>query len=253
MNTTIRALSNLDQLKAYVAEKIEAMGFTHYLYIRANKRWINHKDKIISNYSNSYFDAYKENHYQQHDPVIDYLSNNTDIIFSSEIYDYFKNAPFDVDLTRCCRGILNLNRRYGFHNHMMVCVPSCDKANNVMLIATQKGLESELFLSQFRNHYENLNELCKDIDECTIKKFKYLLSSKGPEHDIGVTRKQRSVMQAMIDNDQCARWVAQNVLSLSHITAQQHLSNAKKALHCKTTLGAILRAVKYGVVNLDQL
>ena len=106
---------------------------------------------------------------------------------------------------------------------------------------------------------KNNIEILESIIENNIELLKYIkdlsLSINGLEepyidHNYKITRKQLEVMHRLINTDSTITEIA-GEMCISPITAHQHISGARKSFGAKTNIGAIVKAVKAGVLSID--
>ena len=106
---------------------------------------------------------------------------------------------------------------------------------------------------------ENNIDILESIMKNNIELLKYIKdlslsinSLKDPyiDNNYKITRKQLEVMHRLINTDSTITEIAEEMF-ISPITAHQHMSGARKALCAKTNIGAIVNAVKAGILSID--
>jgi hypothetical protein len=85
---------------------------------------------------NEWVRNYLESRLYKYDQVIDYARSNEQPIVNSHIYGYLSAAPFNVELTRSNQKTVQLNRLFGYSDHLVIPRFRLSGSGNVLLLLT---------------------------------------------------------------------------------------------------------------------
>ncbi|MBN4055287.1 response regulator transcription factor [bacterium AH-315-K03] len=240
----------LDDLKQRIQQCVTTLGFTDFIFMRLERGWhTNATQGLLHSLPDELMRIYHENNMHVYDLMIPYGKSNTQPIFSSQVYGYIDNAPFDIDLTRKNRTLCQLYRRFEYFEHYVTPIHAFNGNGNVQLMLTNKGMDKEDFQTKVTPIMPACRFLCKAIDTVTTKNFRssFIDMKDSP---VSITPKPLSILNRLANHDISITELAKD-MCISPITAHQHIAAARKALGVQTNIAAIVKAVKAGLINLD--
>lgn len=240
----------IDELALRIHDIVKDLGLTDFLFMRLERQWrTDSKCGLLFSLPQELMHAYHEEHMYDIDLVLPYGKANTQPIFSSQIYEYIDNAPFELDLTQKNRRLLKLYKRFNFLEHAVLPMTACNDSGNVLLMLTSAGTGKEALQQQITPIMPKCRLLCKAIDFVCTKMFQSTFIDKK-DNPIAITRKQLTLLRRLVNSDITISNLASD-MCISPITAHQHIAAVRKALHVKTNIGAVVKAIRAGLVRLE--
>ena len=241
---------NISDLTQRIKKIVTDLGFSDFLFMRLERVWQTESSSgLLYSLPKELMRIYHEEHMHKTDLMIPYGKANTQPIFSSQIYGYINSAPFEMELTNNNRLLLQLYKRFGYFEHCAIPAQAFNGNGHVLLILTSTGVKKHDFQSMATPKMPACRSLCKAIDTVTSKKFKSQFIDKA-DHPISLPRKPLDALRRLARSDKPITEIAYE-MCISPITAHQHIATARKALRAKTNIGAIIKAVKAGLINID--
>ena len=238
-------------LSQCISQLVADIGFTDYLFVRLERRWhANSTSGLLFSLPNELMRVYHEENLFKTDLLMCYGKDNIQPIFGSQIYGYIDSAPFDTDLTSSNRRLIQLYRRYGYLEHCAVPAKAYNGNGNVMLVLTSRGVDPDKFTTRTTAIMPTCRALCKAIDSVTSKKFRTVFIDKS-DSPIDLPRKPLDALRRLAKEDKSITDIASD-MCISPITAHQHIATARKALGVKTNVAAIIKAIREGLIDIEQ-
>ena len=236
---------NADALHLQLQHIVRSLGFSDYSFVRMN--CTNNNIPLITNPKDQ-LSAYFDEGFHKHDFVVRYAVENTRPIFLSKVYGVAYDAPYDIEVFRANQRIYELNQKFGYLDYYCVPMKACNGGRNVMLTVAQRGVRSVDFQVNVARHKPFLRVLCEAIDYVTTTKFPEDFLDKDESKAIKINPKPLLVLSTLANNDMTMAAVAEK-LCISTITANQHLAAVRRELEVRTTVGAIKKAIKLGLIK----
>lgn len=186
----------------------------------------------------------------EHDLLLYHAMRNTHPLFTSAIYEYINNAPFETKLLSRNRKIQQLNKIFKFFDLFSMPVKACNRYGNLQLIIIQEHSSPEDFQTQIHQHSLHIYSLCKAIDLISPKKF-YSTFINFEDNSTKISARQLNVFPILANSDLCISEVTQN-MRISPVTAHQYLAAARKTLGVKTNIAAIKMLVALGAIHFTR-
>ena len=241
---------SLADLKQRILQCVTTLGFTDFIFMRLERGWHTHASQgLLYSLPDELMRIYHENNMHSYDLMIPYGKSNTQPIFSSQVYGYIDEAPFDIELTRKNRTLCQLYRRFSYFEHYVTPIHAFNGNGNVQLMLTSRGVEKEAFQSRITPMMPACRFLCKAIDSVSTKKFRssFIDTKDSP---VSITPKPLSILNRLANHDISITELAKD-MCISPITAHQHIAAARKAFGVQTNIAAIVKAVKAGLIHLE--
>jgi DNA-binding CsgD family transcriptional regulator len=248
--TELSQAHTLEEFRERIHHIVKGMGFTDFLFVRLERVWqIGSERGLLHSLPEELMRAYHEEYLYEHDLVIPYGKSNTQPIFSSQIYGYVDDAPFEMELTRKNRLLQKFYRRYRYADHYIIPTPAVNGSGHVQLLLTSADTSKREFQAAITPATPTCRSLCKAIDSITTRKFRSTFIDKN-DTPVSMTRKPQHMLRQLANNDMSITELAKE-MSISPITAHQHIAAARKALGVNTNIGAVVKALKSGLIQLD--
>ena len=248
--SAIKCASSTSDLNAKIVKIIKELGFSDYTFVPLERDWDHEGNQgVLSSYPAEYWDIYRENRLYKHDMLVSYFRQNIHHTYTSFIYNYYADAPFDNETTRCNKDIRQLQHTYGFLEQYAVPVIDSECNTAFILIIAEQNSEAAAFQNKANSKIPALRELGQAIHKVVTTKFPELF--EGPNTKIAdIAPKPLRVLATLANNDLSISDVA-SLLCISPITAHQHIAAARKALKRQTNVGAIKEAIRQGLISYD--
>jgi Autoinducer binding domain len=241
---------DLQVFKSRILDIVNRLGFSDFIFIRLERDWQPGSERgLIHSFPKEMLDEYQENLMYVHDLLLSYGKVNTQPIFGSQIYGYVDDAPFEMELTTKNRQLRKFYRRHQYSEHLVVPTAAINGNGNVQLILTSSGKTKEEIQTTASPVIPICRSLCKAVDSVSTRRFRSSFIDKQ-DAPLKLNPKPLAMLQALANTDSSITHIADN-LCISAITAHQHVATARKALGVSTNIGAIVKAVKAGLIRLD--
>lgn len=241
---------SLDDFKQQILKIVTAMGFTDYLFVRLERAWHSHSHQgLLYSYPKELMRVYHESAMYTGDLMIPYGKTNTQPIFSSQVYGYIDNAPFEIEFIQKNRALCQLYRRFSYFEHYVTPMHAFNGNGNVQLILTSRDLEKDKFQSMVVPVMPLCRYLCKAIDSVSTKNFRSAFIDTQ-DNPINITPKPLRILNRLANHDISITDLAKE-MCISPITAHQHIAAARKALGVQTNIAAVVKAFKAGLITIE--
>jgi Autoinducer binding domain len=251
--TLCRELATAHDLNAFnkrILGIVNRLGFSDFIFIRLERVWQPGSERgLLHSLPKEMLDEYQENFFYNHDLLLSYGKVNTQPIFGSQIYGYVDDAPFEMELTTKNRQLRKFYRRHHYSEHLVVPSAATNGSGNVQLILTTSGKSAEDMQSTATPVIPICRALCKAVDSVSTSKFRSSFIDKK-DAPLLLNPKPLAMLQALANTDSSITHIAES-LCISAITAHQHVATARKALGVSTNIGAIVKAVKAGLIQIE--
>lgn len=239
---------SLNDFGRRVAVIVNELGFSDYVYRRVDSD--DYCSALVTTVPDELHRVYEEENYYDDDLVIAYAQQNTQPIYSSQVYKYICDAPFETRLTATNRAIEKLNRRCGFFEYYCVPVRACHGNGNVLLSITDKGMSAAEFQLKIVPFQMMFRQLAKAVDYISSTKFSEFVLGVRETKLISITPKPLDILSRLANADMTIAQLASQ-LCISPITAHQHIAGVRKALGVKTNIAAVRKAIKLKLITFN--
>ena len=241
----LNLMPRIEDLNAEIRKMIHAVSFSDYTFFRVGKV-LGHP--TLSTLPKELTRVYMQESYDECDFLIEYASANTRPIFFSKVYGMAYDSPYDTNRFRANQKIYELHQKFGYLDHYCIPKQACDGGRNVMLMVSQRGVSSTEFQVNLAVHRAFLHVLCEAIDYVVSMKFSEIMPDNEGNSDIHINPKPLKVLSTLANNDMTMAQVAET-LHISAITANQHMATVRRELGVRTTVGAIKKAIRLGLIK----
>ncbi|TQV80064.1 hypothetical protein FKG94_10360 [Exilibacterium tricleocarpae] len=244
---------DMEELHLSIQKILNKMNFSDYSFMRIDSAGYHIP---LTTFPAALTEKYAANNYFSKDFLVHYVAGNERPIFMSELYSVAYDTPYDVDLFRANQKIYELNQTFGYLDSYCVPLDSCRENSKAVLIVSQRNSGAKNyepaapieFRARAAVHKPTLRVLCEFIDSAVARHSPQDEQYSQETEATKLTKKQLLVLSTLANNDFTMKQVAEE-LCVSPITVNQHVAAAKKALNAKTTIGAIKKAIKLGLIK----
>lgn len=235
-------------LKQRVEQSAVQLGFSTFIYF--SLECVDKKPPVLCNVPLPLVTAYYSQRLYLNDMNLQRVRENVLPFYHATIHDYVSRAPFKSDMTRCMHTIFELNKQYGFYDYFVMPVNSRFGQRRCALVVTQRGLSPVELKSAVVGRETALRALAEAIDNVIARRFAELCHNPAVDGmaDVSINPKPLRVLEALANNDVTINDVAEK-LSISVVTANQHLKTVRKALGVKTNYAAIKKAIMANLIE----
>ncbi len=249
-STELKRSKNFNELKENILKIINRLGFSDYTFAPLERDWAyENQQGFLSTYPDEFWRIYQEEELYNDDMLMRFVKDNTHSIFTSHIYDYFCNAPFENEVTRINRTIRQLHHSFGFFEQHVTPIITADNEGIFLLSLSQQNMDAATFQATVNRSGPQIRSLGECIFKVCQSKFPHLFS-QPPKKVISIAPKPLQVLATLANEDLTITDLADK-LCISPITAHQHIAAARKALGKNTNIGAIKKAMSLGLISYD--
>lgn len=223
---------------------VNRMGFTDYSFI--NLDCANTLQNALSTLPKAMLSDYYKHDYYANDMVLQRGISNSSVFLSSNIYDYISRAPFDCEMTQIMNSIYQLYKIYGYYDSYNI--PCNSPQGHYLLSVFIKGLSPVDFRHKVLGLEQSLILVGEAIESTLNKRFAKLLPTREAEPFINP--KPLRVLNTLANSDLTIEQVAKK-LSISVVTANQHLKTVRRSMSVKTNYAAIRRGLSEKLIKYE--
>lgn len=233
---------DIEALHHNISTIVNRLGFSDYAYIQLIRDDIPQPEfcSLPTGLTHAYFD----NYLYQHDLSLQKAASASEPFFYSTLHNYLSTAPFSNHMTLGMKRLYALNKSYGYYDYYYVT--SLTPKTPAMLSITKRGLSSVEFRQHVIGCELTLSLLCEAIGHTIATRFPESIYKKRTR--IPINPKPLRVLDTMANSDLTIEQIADK-LSISAVTANQHLKTVRTTLGTKTNHAAIKRAVLENLIE----
>lgn len=246
----LKRSTNRSDFKQNIGQIVNGMGFSDYTFIPLDRDWETKDDKrLLSTYPAEYWEIYQKEKLYRHDMLISYAKTNSYPIFTSQIVDYYCNAPFNTESSFENIKLRQLMCSFGVFDSYAIPIMNGDGKSKLLFTLSQPNMSLTAFREKIDSMGTMLRLLGQAIYTVSTDKFPALIEWPPPQV-VDITARQLQVLDTLANNDFPLYLVADK-LYISSITVDKHIASARKALNKKTNSGAIKEAIKLGLISYN--
>jgi hypothetical protein len=190
-----------------------------------------------------------EEHYK-YDLMLQHSLLSDRPIYQSEINLFVDNAPVENRLFERNKAIYKLMQSVGMHDYYNIPFQSYSGHGKAIFSVTSEGEGAVDYRRKVERCKTGLHILAKAIDHVGSQKFStHFPTLKAPQERV-INAKPLQLLSTLANHNVTLNEAA-NMLHISISTANQQIAAAKKALGANTTAGAIVQALKLGLIVID--
>ena len=248
-SSELRRVKNIDDFKHRILRVINRLGFSDFSFGLVDRDWEHEDDQTISSYPEEYQRIYKEEQLYMYDMLIEYARESNHPVFTSQVYDYYCNAPFNTEVTCINRAIRQLHHSLGFFENYAMPMIAQNGKDKLLLTLSQQGMATIAFQTKINSMSTSLRLLSHAINDVCSAKFPTLFEQPISQV-VDIAPKPLRVLATLANEDLSITEVAKK-LCISPITAHQHIASARRALNKNTNIGAIKEAIELGLISYN--
>jgi DNA-binding CsgD family transcriptional regulator len=237
--------ADVADFKYQIKKIVNKMGFSDFIFRRIESGELYHA--ALTTMPDELLRVYSEESYYDNDLMVAYVHHNAQPIFTSQVYKYICDAPFETNLTVVNRAIEKLYSRFGFFDFYSISTKAQNGNGNVQLAIADRGLSDNDFQKKIVPYQSAFRQLCRVIDRASTDRFSTQLMAEEERNAVSITPKPLHILNKLANTDMTIAQLAEQ-MCISPITAHQHIAGARKALGVKTNIAAIKRAIKLKLI-----
>ena len=237
---------NARDLKDRINDLIKSMGFSDYTYsipdlaVESDVHFLTTPDELRK--------AYVEGGFYEYDMCTNYGKTQIQPIFGSQIEEYVSDAPFDNDIIKQNREMFRMLKSFGYYDFYLVPIRAPGARKNVMLSVQIRDKPPIALKEAVTKNRGALRQLTEGITDVLWNKFRGDFFNEKSADEVRIGRKPLQLLTVLAKDDLTLNQ-ASDKLCISIHTANQHASAARDALGVCTTIGAVYRAMKLGLIS----
>ena len=171
--------TTVSDLKRRIAKIINQLGFTDYSFAPLDTDYDSCQTPL-STYPAEYQNTYRRQALYQHDMLISFFQLNNHPTFTSQFYDYYSNAPFNIELTNRSRAIRQLRNAFGIYESYVIPLTDDDNKHKLLLTLTNQNMEATAFQAKVSRLSTPLRLLGQAIYTVQDRKFATVFKQTKP-------------------------------------------------------------------------
>lgn len=237
--------------KRKVTKELERLGFSHWSYLRLDIPRAFGIDKIVSTFPDDYLKLYQEENYALHDLMPQHLETSRTHIYRSTLTKFVEESPIETESMRQNKALFAMYDSFGYYDCIAIPIHSKDRENHAIFTLTSKGDSSKIFQDKVSAVKEKLRIIIKLVEEVGVDRFsEYFLGPKSEFFKIASGRALK-LLELMSRKDLNISQAAE-VLHMSRTAADKQLAKIREYLCVNTTHGALLVAIKKGLITVNK-
>lgn len=240
--------NDVNDFKHRILVLINKLGFNDYLFtLMDTYKEINGKlTSICPNFLATYYDQ----HFYKHDQVWKHFIKNDTPVFLSALNTYVRSAPVQTEQTSCNKALADLIESHGYSDGYIMSLPS-QNGRRCLMAVYSTNVSPTNFRDQVEACKERLELLCCAIDYIGVSRFDESLAGHRGSANVKLPARPLELLKHMAAND-CNLNRAAAKMNISVRTADAHIRVVKKILGVVTVTTAVFRAIKFGIIDLEE-
>jgi hypothetical protein len=183
--------------------------------------------------------------------MLQYAAMNTDPLYQSSVERFVESATFATETIVKNRKIQKFTRAQGYFEYYNIPRPSCSGTGNVLLAISSRHMAAGELRRRVEKNKKALQILCGAIDQVGIKKFPEFFLGTSVCHKITIHARPLQLLQTLAQKNMKLADAAEE-MSISISTANKQIAAAKVALNANTTASAVYRAIRAGLIEIEE-
>ncbi len=198
----------------------------------------------------SLIENYTKSSLQKYDCSLRYAQGNGDKpVFKNEIDAWLDEVTNPSEYLVSNKELKKLSRHYGYHDHFLIPIKSCFKQTKGLFTVSCKSIDKIRFKQLVKKHEKELMAIAVATDYIGAHKFSKNLFGHKQESTIQIPYRCFKVLDVLANNDVNLKQAAQ-ILCISEASIKKYTADLRDILNCKTTTGAITKALREGLIKL---
>jgi len=235
-------------LKQRIEAAIKCLGLSDYWYLPLHQAG---KDMgRITSLDNAFIAAYEKAELYRHDLILAYAKEQHLPQYASLLHNFIQLAPVECGWIREMQENYALNAAYGYYDYYIVIIEGEDGENEAIFGVTCRDTNSPDFKAHMRGKEAMVQVLAEVIHQTSRRYIKAYAQKQKMEIPV-ITPKPLQLLASLANQDLSLVQLAEK-LCISYITAHQQINAARKAFGTRTSIGAIKKAIKLGMIEFTE-
>lgn len=222
------------------------IGFSDYFFQKLS--WEKQVKQPFGTLPKQLLAIYEEEKFFEHDLALQHIRTTALPIFMSFIEDFIFEARLKPDSFRRYSELINVCKRFGYHDFYYIPLKARDDCCSVMLSVTVKDMDRIDFRHRVEMHKDELNLMAQAIFCKGVNEFPSLFLDTKSSRNVNSSRPMQ-LLNVLAKDDMGLKQAADK-LCISVDTANKHIASAKKALGVRTQTAAVYCAIKAGFIEI---
>ena len=244
--TDLASAKTIESLKEKILLMVEKLGFSDFFFSVPGKSM----EGVITTLPNDIYDDRLTGEGIRNDVLVQHAQKSTSPVFLSTIINFARSAPICVDAFELCEKRFDVMESHEFYDCYAVPRPSYMGGKNAIFLVADKGASREEFRLKVNRCKAILHLLGEAIANIGVSSFPVFFSGDRLR-GVSITPKPLRLLNVLAKDNITLKQAAVK-LCISLDTANKHIAAAKTALGANTQAAAIYRAVKAGLVEIDE-
>lgn len=236
----------IEDFKRITQELVSKLGFSDFLF-----RVITREDTgIMTTFSPEIYQNFVTGYNAYNSLLLQHIKNDNSPVFLSQITEFARLSPIKTTIFQLSHYFFEALQRHDFNDCYCMSRKSQVDARKVIFIVADKNILRDEFQQKVLLRQPILHLLGEAIAVIGSSRFpEYFF---GPhENAITITPKPLRLLNVIAKQNITLKDAAKQ-LCISLDTANKHIAAAKSALGAKTLTSTIYKAVKEGIIEIDE-
>ena len=235
--------------RAHIQRLLDGLGISHFGHQRIN-RPAEGLD-IFGTYPEKFLLEYARRQFHLDDLLlltVRSAAGQMPPLFQTQITNHLRASPFASTQVQANLDLAKVMDKHGIHGTCGLYIHAENPQHRALLRISSCELPADEFQSMVTTHLPSLLALGQAIDQVGRSKFKAQFHNLKHNPQIRIPARPLELLSFLLKDLTLSE--AAEILQISISTANQHIALAKKALNTSTIHGALLCAIKEGLLEL---
>ena len=144
----LKRAHTIDELRTLIIKRINHLGFSEFSFFPMTIQEVNGHMNVLSTLPEGYWRSYYDKQYFKRDAVLDYFRINQSSTFTSYLYRYICDNPFETESTRINRAIVQDQHCLGIYDQYAMMVT---KNHPYLFVISQRNMVSDDFFTRLND------------------------------------------------------------------------------------------------------
>lgn len=241
----LSAAENIEDFKSNVHNLVKKTGFSDFLLKVITREDVG----VLTSFSPVIYNKYLTGYSAYNNLLMQHLKTDNSPVFLSQIIDFANQSPINTNIFQFSCSFYENLKSYNFNDCYCISRKPEINGKKVLFILADKERSKDDFYQKVESNRAILHLLGESI--AVVGRLKFPEYSFLPNaNSISITPKPLRLLN-VIAKDNITLKAAARQLNISLDTANKHIAAAKTALGAKTLTSTVYKAIKEGIVEIE--
>jgi DNA-binding CsgD family transcriptional regulator len=239
--------SDLADMMSRVLRFIQRLGFTDFSLTRMASKDPN-SAMILGTTPAAMAEHYSHRNVWEHDLMLQYAAVQTEPLYQTTVDGYIASAPFVSETIRSNRETRAFIKGFGYQEYYNIPMKATNGNGNVLIAVTAKNCSPAQVQQLASRNTVALQILARAVDHIGTRRFPKLFLDKLESQEVVINPRPLQLLTTMAKDNMTLNEAAIK-LNMALSTANQHIAAIRNALDANSTVAALYRAIKAGLID----